>query len=347
MKNKQLPAPKSTKTSTGKMTLEEYQKKYTHYSNTKNAKLFLGILIAAIGVLLFFCLFSFTMRIFELELPSNINIYAGIAAAVISVLLYIFLFIVPIVKVFKLDYFVTNVNVATAREAQKHNRKVRHNLADKIIDATTKVDDVSWYDPEIVGKLAIAQKVHDEEGLKENLSALYNGCVKKSARSMITKAALKTGALSALSQSSSLDTALVTLVNFQLVKDLMFLYGFRPSDAKLVKIFGKIFRNSLVACGLGSAKIGSTVAQTVSESVKVLPIVGALISTGVDAAVQGITNSILTADVGRKTKKYLCDEYHLQDVLDGVAIEDTDEEFAETCKELEQELKTNKFAKAS
>lgn len=330
-----------------KMTIEEYEKKYTHASNSKNAKLFLGIFSAAIGVLLFFCLFSLTMRVFEMDLPSNVNVYAGVTVAVVSVLLYVFLYIVPLVKIFKLEYFVTNVNTMTARAAQKHNKKVRHNLADKIIDVTAKVEGVGWYDSEIVGKLAISQKVRDEQGLKENLTALYNGCIKKTARSMITKTALKTGMLSAVSQSSNLDTALVTILNFQLVKDLIFLYGFRPSDAKLAKIFGNILRNSLIAYGLGNVKLGTTLVQSVGDGLKKVPIVGALIAVGVDSAVQGITNSILTADIGRQTRKYLCDEYHLQDILDDVEIEETDEEFADTCKELERDLKAGKFAKAS
>lgn len=342
MKKENLPQQTSEK-----MTIYEYEQKYTHRSNVKGAKLFIGLFAAAIGVLLFFCLFFLTMRVFELELPSNINIYAGAATAVVSVVLYIFLFIVPLVKISKLNYFVTNVNAMTAREAKKHNKKVRHELANRIIEVTAKVEGVGWYDSEIVGRLAIAQKVNDESTLKDCLSALYLGCIKNNAKDMILKTGAKTALYSAVSQSGNLDAALVTVLNLQLVKDIMFLYGFRPSDAKLAKIFAVVLRNSLIAYGLGGAKIGNTVVQSMGDVVKGIPILGAAISTIVDSSVQGLTNGILTHVIGRQTIKYLNEEYHLQDVLDGINIEETEEEFNESCKELEHELKAGKFAKAS
>ena len=166
MKKENLPEQLS-----GKMTIYEYEQKYSKRSNAKGARLFLGLFAAAIGIFLFFCLFSITMRVFELELPNNLNVYLGAATAVLSAVLYVFLFIVPLVKITKLNYFVTNVNAMTAREAKKHNKKVRHELADKIIDVTAKVDGVGWYDSEIVGKLAIAQKANDEEALKKHLKS--------------------------------------------------------------------------------------------------------------------------------------------------------------------------------
>lgn len=341
MKKEKLPAIPE------KMSIYEYEQKYTKRSNVKGARIFLGLFAAAIGIFLFFCLFSITMRVFELELPSNINVYLGIAAAVISVLLYIFLFIVPLVKITKLNYFVTNVNLMTAREAQKHNKKVRHELADKIIDVTAKVEGAGWYDAEIVGKLAIAQRANDENALKEHLTALYSGCVKKNAQDMIFKTSLKTAMYSAVSQTNKVDAMLVAVLNLQLVKDIMFLYGFRPSDAKLVRIFGSVLRNSLIAYGIGGVKIGNTIVQSMGNAVKGIPLLGAAISTVVDSSVQGLTNGVLTAVMGRQTIKYLSQEYRLQDVLDGIDIEESEEEFTESCKELEHELKSGKYAKAS
>ena len=272
----------------------------------------MGLFAAAIGVFLFFCLFFVTMRIFELELPANINIYLGSGAAVVSVLLYIFLFIVPLVKILKLNYFITNVNAKTARAAQRHNRQVRHGLADKIIDLTAKVEGVGWYDSEVVGRLAIAQKTGDEKALSGCLSELYSGCVKKNAKDMILKTSLKTGMYSAISQTNHVDALLVAFLNLQLVKDIVFLYGFRPSDTRLVRIFGRVLQNSLIA-----------------------------------SSVQGLTNSVLTAVIGHQTIKYLSTEYRLQEILDGIEIEETEEEFTQTCSEIEKQLKAGKLQKAS
>lgn len=330
-----------------KMTIYDYEQKYSRRQNIKGARLLLGLFAAAIGVFLFFCLFSVTMRIFELELPANINIYLGSGAAVVSVLLYIFLFIVPLVKILKLNYFVTNVNAKTARAAQRHNRQVRHGLADKIIDLTAKVEGVGWYDSEVVGRLAIAQKTGDEKALSGCLSELYSGCVKKNAKDMILKTSLKTGMYSAISQTNHVDALLVAFLNLQLVKDIVFLYGFRPSDTKLVRIFGRVLQNSLIAYGLGGMKIGNTIVQTMGNAVKGIPLLGAAISTVVDSSVQGLTNSVLTAVIGHQTIKYLSTEYRLQEILDGIEIEETEEEFTQTCSEIEKQLKAGKLQKAS
>ena len=43
----------------GKLTLEEYQKKYSKPVNEKLAKTFLFVFAAAIGIIIFFCLISF------------------------------------------------------------------------------------------------------------------------------------------------------------------------------------------------------------------------------------------------------------------------------------------------
>lgn len=294
MKKENLPAIPE------KMTIYEYEKKYTHKYNVRGARLFLVLFAAAIGVFLFFCLFSVTMRVFELELEYDLNVYLGAATAVVCVLILIFLYIVPLVKITKMNYFVTNVNAMTAREAKKHNKKVRHDLADKIIDVTAKVEGVGWYDSEIVGKLAIALRANDEKALKEHLTVLYSGCIKKNAQDMILKTSLKTAMYSAVSQTSKVDAMLVAVLNLQLVKDILFLYGFRPSDAKLVKIFGSVLRNSLIAYGLGGVKLGNTIVQSMGNAVKGIPLLGAAISTVVDSSVQGLTNGVLTAVIGRQ-----------------------------------------------
>ncbi len=320
----------------GKLTIYEYEQKYTKRQNLRGARLLLRLAAAAIGVFVFFCLFSVTLKVWEL------NMYAGIGVAAASVLLYIFLFIVPVIKIMKSDYFVVNVNAKTARAAQVHNKKLRHGIADRMIDLTAKVEGVGWYDSAEVGTLAIALKADDEEGIKRSLTALYTGSVKRSAKDLIVKSSVKSAMYSALSQTNKVDALLVAFLNLQLVKDIVFLYGFRPSDAKLVKIFGRVLQNSLIAYGLGGARIGHGVVKTMGDAVKGIPILGTAISALVDTSVQGLTNGVLTAVIGYQTIKYLNEEYRLQTILDGVELTDGEEEFAETCGEIEKQLKSGK-----
>ncbi len=316
-----------------KMTIYEYEQRYVKRENTKGAKLFLGFFAGVIGVFLFVVLLLVFLKVYD------INEYIGYGVGAVCLLIYIFVFIVPLVKILRTGYFITNVNAYTARKAQRHNKKLRRDISKKIIDLTAKVDGAGWYDAETVGKLAISLNAGDEEGVKANLTALYNGSVKKSAKQLIFKASLKSAMYSALSQTSKIDSALVVFVNMQLIKDLVFLYGFRPSDAKLAKIFFRVIQNALIAYGLGGMQIGNSVVRTMGDAVKGIPILGSAIAALVDSSVQGLTNGTLTTVIGYQTLRYMNDEYKLQNILDGIEVAETQEEFQEACAELEKELK--------
>ena len=121
----------------------------------------------------------------------------------------------------------------------------------------------------------------------------------------------------------------------------MFLYGFRPSDAKLVKIFASVVQNALIAYGLGSVKIGNGIVKTMGDAAKGIPFLGTAISALVDSSIQGLTNGTMTAVIGFQTIKYLNKEYNLQNILDGIEVAETEAELQETCEELEQELRKN------
>lgn len=316
------------------MTIYDYEQRYTRRQNARGAKFVMRLLATLIGVAIAALLFFVSKEVWE------INAYAGYAAIAVSVILFIFCYIVPLVKIVKAPYFITNVNAYSAREAKKHNRKARRDIADKIIDVTSKVEGVGWYDSKTVGELAIAVNCGDERGIMNKLTELYKGSVKKSGQYLISKAAMKSAMYSAISQTNKVDSLLVAFVNLQLIKDLVFLYGFRPSDPKLLKIFARVLQNSLVAYGVGGAKIGNTIVSTMGNAVKGIPLLGSAIAAIVDSSVQGLTNGVLTAVIGFQTIKYLNEEYRLQEILEGVTLVD-EKEFEETCEEIERELRAN------
>lgn len=317
----------------GKMTIYEYEEKYVKRQNTRGATFLLRLIVALIGVFFVWCFFTISKSVWE------INEYAGYAAIGVSVILFIVVYIVPIVKIFKSDYFVTNVNYKTAGAAKRKNKRMRYEIAEKIVDLCNTVAGVGWYDSATVEKLEAGVKFHDDAVIKEQLTALYSGSVKRSAREVIFKCSMKSAMYSALSQDSKIDTMLVAVVNLQMIKDIVFLYGFRPSDTKLVKIFAAVVRNSLIAYGLGGLKIGNGIARTVGDAAKGLPFLGSVISVLVDSSVQGLANGTLSAVIGYQTIKYLNQEYKLQNILDGIEVAETEEELNETCAEIEAELR--------
>lgn len=317
-----------------KMTLYDYEEKYVKRQNARGAKIVVRLLLAGIGILIFACLFAVTTKAYDY------NKYVGYGVGAACLVLYVFIYIVPAVKLMKTDYFITNVNHANAREAKRHNKKVRRNIADKMIDFSSKVEGIGWYDDELIGKLAVARNVGDDETLKNVLTELYSDNVKKTAKDLIVKSSVKAGLYSAISQSSKIDSLLIASIDLQLIKDLVFLYGFRPSDPKLLRIFAAVLRNSLIAYGLDSVKIGNGVAKTLGDMAKGLPILGTAISVLVDSSIQGLVNGTLTAVIGYQTIRYLNKEYKLQDILDGVDVGEDEQELTETCEIVEEELKT-------
>ncbi len=320
----------------GKMTIYEYEEKYVKRQNTRAISFFLVMIVALIGLFFFWCFFSISKQVWDM------NEYAGYAAIGVSVLLFILLYIVPVVKIFSARSFVTNVNYKTAAKAKRRNKRVRYEIAAKIVDLTNNVAGVGWYDGATVAKLEAGVKFRDDGVIKEQLTALYRGSVKKSAKELIFKCSMRSAMYSALSQESKIDAMLIAVVNLQLIKDITFLYGFRPSEARLVRIFASVVRNSLVAYGLGGIKIGNGVVRTMGDAAKGIPLLGTLISTLVDSSVQGLANGTLTAVIGFQTIKYLNTEYKLQNILDGVEIAETEEELNQTCNRIESELKKRK-----
>ena len=315
-----------------KLSFEEYKEKYTKPENTKAIKFGLFMFIASIGIVVFACLLLVVLRVFE------INEYAGYVAIGVAVLMFIFLYLVPIVQIHKHRPFITNVNNRTVRNAQRHNRQLRNEISDMMIDFVAKVEGMSWYDENLVGKLAIARQTNDDTEVKSLLTQIYDTSVKKQAEKIISSHAVKVGLITAASQSDKLDAAFVAVYELSLIKDLVYLYGFRPSDAKLLKIYRAVVVNSLLAYGV-SAGTTNLISKGLSATFEGLPLLGTLISTAIASASQGIVNGVMTGIIGVQTKRYLIKEYHLQDILDSVEL-DNPEDDSKMLKEISQEIKT-------
>lgn len=323
----------SKKDNDKKMTLEEYQKKYSKPYNEKAAKSFLFIFGAAIGIIIVFCLFSICQKIYEL------NQYAGYVSIGLAVLIFIFVYVVPVIKLKQTKSFMTNVDSDNAVVAKKYNKKLREDIADKMIDISQKATDISWYSDEKVGKLAIARQTGNDQALKDALTETYKTDVKKASNKMIRDHALKVGVTTALSQNEKVDTLFVCIYNLSLIKDIIFLYGFRPNDRQLAKIYRNVIADAVIAYGLGNAtgSMASGIVKKMGKGLDGIPIIGSALNTVIDSVAQGMINSTLTVLIGFQTKKYLMKEYKLQNILDDVII--TDEELENEAIEMSNNLK--------
>lgn len=316
-----------------KLTIYEYEQKYSKRQNLKGIKFLLSLLVAIVLFVILACFFQIFKVVYD------INEYAGYGVAAVLIVLFIAFIIIPVVKISKLEYFETNVNVYNAKEAKKKNKQIRREISDKMIELTQSVDGIGWYNSEEIGKLAIYRHNNDDESIKQLLSKMYTGSIKKTAKEIIVQKSVQAGVYSAISQSDALDTVFITTINLQLIKDIIYLYGFRPSDAALVKIFSNILRNAIIAYGLGNAKIGKGITKTIGGITRDIPILGSAISLLIDASIQGLLNGTMTAIIGYETIKYLNYEYKLQNILDGINITESEEEAQNTYEEIKDQLK--------
>lgn len=318
-----------------KISFEEYKQRYTKPENRKLIKAGMFILAGGIGVIIFTCLFLICLRVYE------INDIAGYVTIGVSVLLFILLYIVPLVKITRTKYFITNVNDRTARNAQKHNKQLREEIADKMIDYNAKVEGATWYNEKLVGELAIARVAKKDKEVKTLLSQIYEGDVKKQSRRLIRDHAMKIGLVTMFSQSQFVDTAFVAAYELGLIKDLVYLYGFRPSDAKLMKIYLTVLTNALTAYGISatSSNFVGGIANSISNAVSKVSALSSVISVVVSSTIQGVVNASLSVIIGLQTRKYLLHEYHLQDVLDEVEFEDVNEQ--EMINEVKEDILKN------
>lgn len=318
-----------------RMTLEEYEQKYSRRENTKTIRLFAFILTAAIGIIVITCLLIIVLKIFE------INEITGYVSIGVAAIVFIALYLYPIIKIARTDSFITNVNSYNVKHAQRHNRALREKISDKIIEITATTKGVGWYKDELVGKLAVARHSRNDAELKKVLTELYEKDVKKTANKIIRDSSFKVGITTALSQSQTLDTMFIVVYELNLIKQLVFLYGFRPSDSQLMKIYFAVIRNALIAYGAQSAAESMTagIVQKIGGIVNSIPLLGTAISTVIGSTAQGVINASLTVVIGFQTKKYLKREYRLQDILDNITIDDEEE------KEMLEEIKSDVMKK--
>jgi uncharacterized membrane protein YcjF (UPF0283 family) len=330
-----------------KITLEEYQAQNTNPENIKAAKSFLFIFAMAIAVVMIVGLFFLVLKLFD------IHEIAGYVGTVAAVLVFIFGYIVPVVKLKNTKSFMTDVNVTTTTKAQKYNRKLREDIADKMIDIAYKTDGISWYKEKNIGRLAVARHKNNHTELKEALKEIYTTDVKNSAEKIIRKSALSVGLVTALSQSEALDTILVLVHELNLIKDIVFLYGYRPTDTQMAKIYKNVLRNALIAYGVSSATsgLGKTISTSlitaidkVSQSRNVITstigsVASGIAGTVVESGIQFAVNTSLTIIIGYQTKRYLVKEYRLQEMLDNVELLESEEEQAKIIESIKEEVK--------
>ena len=313
-----------------KNTIYDYEESSIKQEDRNSFGYVIKLIIVVFGLFIISLLLNISDRI------RNFNQIAGIVSLVIFAILFLYFYVRPILNIYGMLYFESKTMNKNSKIANAHNIKTRKKIAEHIISFNQNVKDADWYDRELVKELRVAVDENDNNKIYSLLTKLMNGSIKKASNRMIVTSAVQSGVYSAIVPSQQLDAILVAGVNFKMIRDILFLYGFRPTNARLMKIFLNSIIGSLAAYGIEGSGIGSFLAKLGSRAI---PVINESSSFLVDAGVQAFTNGTLTMWIGYKAIDYLKKEYKLQVVLGEIDVLDDDKEFNDTRKEVVEELK--------
>ena len=336
-----------------------YQEEVTHSKEERRNR---AILIA-----LSVALYLLGLGVFAIIVQTiyQMNEIAGIVVAIALLIAYTTCFIVIIVKIFSKHSFDLEFQKRKdGHYSEKNNNKVRWEIAKNIVDQSVvlnyldKMDDKKVLTSKETEKIASFRQMqnlvnkypgnkfpssHKEDSinLAESLdiSMRKDGVIYQKAKSLILKRSLSTGCLTALSQNTMVDASVVVVKNLQLIKDLIWLYGFRPTNAEMTKILEKIVKSVCLSVGLNTMQNGTNMAGKIFNKDSnnfLVQVLGQALNMGA----QFIGNGAMTYMVGKYTINALLRQYRVQDIYRLKSLDDYEMEMnSSTIKDLNDDIK--------
>ncbi len=298
----------------------------------------------------------------------NINQIAGLVTGAVLLVLYTICFVVVIVSIFSKHSFDLEFKKRnTGHFSERANNKVRWEIAKNIKEQSVVLNYIENQEKKEFLNKTEAEKVDafttitkllekypghipgstnpDSQKLAESLSISMrkDGVIYKKAKKLILRRAVSTGCLTALSQNAIVDASVVAIKNVQLIKDLIWLYGFRPTNAEMTKILSRVVRNVCIAIGLNSMPKSTTWASKVFNKDSSNFLIQ-LLGQAIDMGAQFLGNGAMTYLVGKYTVNALLSQYRIQDLyrledLKNYEIEMTSSTVHEINAEIEIEVK--------
>lgn len=330
-------------------SFKEYQDNHIKSAREKRSRAIL-ILLTLMGYLVGIGLFaSITRNIYEL------NSIAGYCVGGLLTLFYTILFVLILRDIYSKHSFDLDFSSKPgSKNAEHKNNRVRWERAENIVNQNgaihnlyTKKKDHNQALDEIekavilYGRKFPSYKSSDSQKLAENLSVRRkkNGVIYKKAKAIIWKKAVLCGTLTAITPDTLVDAGIIVVKNRERIKDIIWLYGFRPSDAERNRIRLKVITSACVGLGLSSRPRGASLASKIfkkdSNSTRVQRL-----GSVIDRGAQFIGNGAMTYIIGRYTIRARISEYRRQDIF-RKQIANRNERYLEPCdrKELSSQIK--------
>ena len=276
-----------------------------------NEKGFFAAILAVVAVIVLLVI-SALADLLVLSFEFN-RTFGYVMTAIALILIGVFI-IRPVCKVLSARFFVTDVTAADLDLTKKRNYRAVRAVAQALVEyhAAPQNTRFRYLKEERVTALKTALEKGDKKEVQTVLKEAYATDVAACANALIWKNAGKVFLTTSISQNDKLDALSVLLVNLSLVKQIVAIYGYRPSYVKLFRIYFIVLRSALLAYGMQNVNWFNVFSKFFSGVAKKLP----FLDTIVDSAVQGTVSSFMTVLIGYKTKKYLCSDYKKQENLE-------------------------------
>ena len=243
------------------------------------------ILVISLGIILLMALISSALEIGEklagVHISLAIVFYSLVAVVVIGGIIY------PLVGVFFAPIFsLKSLHNADGTARQKWCKRLVNNLLENV-ELT----------PEEQEKVKGFLKLEDETD--DKLIEFFTRKITPMLDREIYETAKKVFIVTAVSQNSLYDMLGMSLANFNLIKKITQICGFRPSNPQVFRLYTRVLSITLIAGNLEEMNIEELIPMATEGALgKALGIVAA-------SATQGAINALTTLRMAAITKNYL------------------------------------------
>ena len=277
----------------------------------KNEKIYFFLILGIVSVIVLLIVSALADI---LTLCFQLHPWVGYGACAVALVLVGIFIVRPCVKILGARFFIVDVTADKFDATKRRNGKALKSIAASLVAYNENPKNIRYryITPENTDKLKTALHSGDGKAVKNALQEVYAGDVAKCANALIWKNAGKTFLTTSISQNDKIDALSVLLVNISMVKQIVGVYGYRPSYAKLFRIYFTVLRSALLAYGMQNVNWFNVFGKFFSGVAKKIP----FMDTVIDSAVQGTVSAFLTVLVGYKTKKYLCSDYKKREKIE-------------------------------
>lgn len=235
--------------------------------------------------------------------------YIAYAVLALIIILICWLIIKPVLIAISTPCFTLDVadTSQSKLKVSKANYKKLKKVARNIIKTNKNVSEES--------KKKIEASMGSHKQLNDTLKSIYDNEISKDIDKLISLKSTEVLLATAISQNSKFDGLTVILVNIRMIMQIVVRCGYHPSYAQLGKLIWKVLRNSLIAYTIQSLHLEDIVISGIDKLTK--GIVSAIpgLKEIAGSLLQGSANALLTLRVGILTRKYLYEEYNIQQYL--------------------------------